>query len=751
MSTLLTIRPEEYRPGDQIDQYRLLERIGYGGQAVVWSAIDGQDNSVVALKLFEYTPPEQSDIAYYEHLLLSGAPRKEDAFEQQSKLLASLNHPNILPLRGSGGVGKLRYQATPYIAAGSLRELLDITHLSRAEFIRLATQIASALEYLHQQHVVHRDLKATNVLVDFGQRAYLADFGLARVLSQSTQPLHTGRGTPPYASPEQHATAKITAQSDIYSLGIMFFEMLTRELPWRGEKSLGIQQLTNPADSLPDPREVNTSVPPRVASALRVITAADPKHRPATALEALRLVLDAFDAPIEPDWTAPASARSDQPLGGVGEAEASSILQHGHNIWLKGTPGIYPLTITRFILVDAAFERAANGAFPVDTSTAAFMLHGALLYGHRADHWWKRVSNPSDKLTTCARALQHTDPAAIERTLTYLSEDASIASAHGLAPATIAPLFSVIDKGDEATGGRLLSLIGRAVARQTEWRRTVFTVPDDLKLAEVALSDQPYADDAAILIGQVRSESAAQALAADLAHWRSVPALTRALEGAGNLPDTLPIITRLRASANLLYQQIAANPIALIRAYLATALGCLVGFGSYAYAMYRLPVFLDAQRFFVALERGALLAVLFAFGLFIVRAITTRLKALSLVNRLATALVTGSICMMLSIFSFDILILDNPPTGWLIPAGCLLIALSASLSAQFVPSRWGRMVIEAGVSSLVIVYSWTLHVNSGAIMHPFLFFEYAWSAAQVWGVALATTLPISIGGNAVDT
>lgn len=749
MSTLLSIHLEEYRPGDHIDQYRLLERIGYGGQAVVWSAIDEQDGSVVALKLFEYTAPEHSDTAYYEHLLLGGAPRREDPFEQQAKLLASLQHPNILPLRGSGSAGKLRYQATPYIAAGSLRDLLDIAYLSRVEFIRLATQIASALDYLHQERVVHRDLKATNVLVDFGQQAYLADFGLARILSQSTQPLHTGRGTPPYASPEQHAASKITAQSDIYSLGIMFFEMLTRELPWRGEKSLGILQLTNPADSLPDPREISTNVPPRMVSALRVITAANPKERPATALEALRLVLEAFDAPSE--VATAARDRSDSAIGTVGEAEAASIFQHGHSIWLKGTPGIYPLPITRFVLVDAAANRSPNGSFLKEPSAAAFMLHGALLYGLRADHWWAQVINPSDKLAICARVLQHTAAAASERALTYLSDDPSLASVSGLAPTTVAPLFSVIDKGDEALSGRLLSLIGRAVARQTEWRRTVFTVPDDLKLAGIALSDQPHADDAAHIIGQVRSESAAHALTVDMEHWRSLPALTRVLESAGDLPGTIPIVTRIQIAANLLYQQITANPIALIRAYLAAALGCFFGFSAYAYITQRLPEYMNAQRIFVALVQGAFLAVLFGFGLFIIHTVTMRLKALSLLNRLAAAVVTGSLCLMLSIFSFHILILDRPPTGWLIPAGCLLIATTASLSAQFVRNRLARMVIEASAVALAIGYGWALHLATGAVMSPFFYFEYEWSAAQVWGVASAVALPIAVGGNLVDT
>src|SRR6185369_5019458 len=131
------------------------------------------------------------------------------------------------------------------------------------------------LDYLHAQGVIHRDLKSENILLDLRYNCYLADFGLARMVSTSTLAFHTGHGTPPYASPEQIQSRALTAKSDIFSFGVLMYEMFTSQLPWNGKKQLGMEQLTSNQE-LPDPREFNNKLPPLLADVLRRITSADP-------------------------------------------------------------------------------------------------------------------------------------------------------------------------------------------------------------------------------------------------------------------------------------------------------------------------------------------------------------------------------------------------------------------------------------------------------------------------------------------
>jgi serine/threonine-protein kinase len=129
--------------------------------------------------------------------------------------------------------------------------------------------------------------------MDLSRNAYVADFGLALFISPTTEILHTGRGTPPYAPPEQHTKSRMTPQSDIFSFGVTLYELFTGQLPWKGEKVLGMQQLSS-GDEIPDPREINPALPPILVKVLRAMTSADPAARPPTAGEAMRFILSRF-------------------------------------------------------------------------------------------------------------------------------------------------------------------------------------------------------------------------------------------------------------------------------------------------------------------------------------------------------------------------------------------------------------------------------------------------------------------------
>ena len=293
MDTLSSASIDDLETGGRVEHYRLLERIGHGGQAVVWSAYDAVCRRVVACK--------------FDEAAESGGPylaAENEAFVQQARLLTTLTHPHILPVYDYGLKDRLRFVVMPYLPGGSLKRWLEAGRLPRQASLQVMAQACLALDYLHRRQIIHRDLKSTNILVDVGRNIYLSDFGLARMLSDSTRPLHTGRGTPPYAPPEQHMASALMPQSDIYSLGVLFYELLTGELPWHGEKILGLLQITEPAACLPDPRELNPEIPVGLVAFLRSLTAAQPVDRPASASETVHRLQAVLQG--EAGWEIPA-------------------------------------------------------------------------------------------------------------------------------------------------------------------------------------------------------------------------------------------------------------------------------------------------------------------------------------------------------------------------------------------------------------------------------------------------------------
>ena len=272
---------EKLERGFQLDEYTLLEAIGQGGEAEIWSGWDTRKNRVVALKI-KHTPGLGDNVTH----TLSG-------FEQQAHLIASLQHPHILPLYTFGTTNGYTYYAMRYNAMGSLADLLRGGALSIEETLDITAQICNALSFLHSHGVVHRDLKPDNVLLDSQHQVYLSDFGLARRLGDQTNILHTGRGTEAYASFEQHNRLGMVPQSDIYSLGILIYEMLSGRLPWEGTDSLASRQFQE-KDELPALHQSNPDIPTEFTDVIRRLTAFYWSERPSTTIDAYQLVAQAL-------------------------------------------------------------------------------------------------------------------------------------------------------------------------------------------------------------------------------------------------------------------------------------------------------------------------------------------------------------------------------------------------------------------------------------------------------------------------
>ena len=277
------------------DRYKIERLVGEGGMATVYLAQDLKHDRRVALKVLR---PELAAVL--------GAER----FVQEIKIAAQLNHPHILGMHDSGSAGESLYYVMPYVEGESLRDKLDREkQLTIDDAVRIAKQVASALDYAHRQGVVHRDIKPENILMHEGE-AMVADVGIALAVKEAggTRLTQTGMslGTPQYMSPEQ-ATGdqSIDARSDVYALGAVVYELLTGDPPFTASSTQAVIA------------KLLTERPTR----LRVMRDTVPDPLEAAVLKALaRLPADRFSNAAE------FAVALDAPTGGSARAEATSIV-----------------------------------------------------------------------------------------------------------------------------------------------------------------------------------------------------------------------------------------------------------------------------------------------------------------------------------------------------------------------------------------------------------------------------------------
>ena len=256
------------------DRYRLQRELGAGGMATIYLAHDLRHDRKVALKVLR---PELAAVIGAERFLV------------EIRTTANLQHPHILPLFDSGHAEGFLYYVMPFVEGESLRDRLNREkQLPVAEAVRIAGEVATALDYAHRHAVIHRDIKPENILLQEG-RALVADFGIALALSQagSTRMTETGMslGTPHYMSPEQAMGERvITARSDVYALGAVTYEMLLGEPPFTGPTAQAIVAKVLTDEPRP-PAQVRRSVPPAVESAVLTALEKLPADRFASAGE----------------------------------------------------------------------------------------------------------------------------------------------------------------------------------------------------------------------------------------------------------------------------------------------------------------------------------------------------------------------------------------------------------------------------------------------------------------------------------
>jgi len=268
--------------GTTINGYEIISQVGQGGMATVFLARQQSMNRNVALKFL----PKQfmSDDTYLQR------------FEREVKIVSQLEHRNIVPVYDYGEHNGQPYIAMRYMTAGSVDDLLRDGRVPVERILSIIEQVAPALDYAHSKDILHRDLKPSNILLDDGGGAFITDFGIARILSEQSTAITTQGvvGTPSYMSPEQAQAHALDGRSDVYSLGVMLFEMVTGRRPFESDTpySIAVMQVTT---APPSPRAYDNNVSSAIESVVLKALRKDPQKRYDNAGElasALRLAIE---------------------------------------------------------------------------------------------------------------------------------------------------------------------------------------------------------------------------------------------------------------------------------------------------------------------------------------------------------------------------------------------------------------------------------------------------------------------------
>jgi serine/threonine protein kinase len=254
-------------PGTKLGNYLIERELGRGGMGIVYKAHEESLQRVVALKIL--SPTLVRDPAYAQRFL------------REARAGARLHHPNIVPVHAVGEIDGHHYISMAYVKGAPLSAAMrQKGQLPVNKAIDIARQIADALSAAHAQGIVHRDIKPDNIMLDQAGRIQVMDFGLARVLSARTQLTgdHSILGTPSYMSPEQCNGSAVDGRSDLYSLGVVLYEMLAGAKPFQGDSPIAIMYQIQ-RDPPPPLEELNTSVPSEVVKVVECLMAKSPDKR----------------------------------------------------------------------------------------------------------------------------------------------------------------------------------------------------------------------------------------------------------------------------------------------------------------------------------------------------------------------------------------------------------------------------------------------------------------------------------------
>ena len=228
----MPIKPQLGLTGTTFGRYRIDQFIGSGGMAAVYKAYDIRLDREVAIKVLPQISQTDEYIA---------------RFQREAKAMARLFHPNIVSVHDFGQQDGNLYLVMDFIRGGTLESILSVQPIPYLEAINFLLPVVNALGYAHQQGVIHRDVKPANILMDYDKRPVLSDFGIAKViLGDNIQPVTrtgVGIGTPDYMAPEQGLGRAVDGRADVYSLGVIFYEMIVGKKPYPEGKGMQVMMM----------------------------------------------------------------------------------------------------------------------------------------------------------------------------------------------------------------------------------------------------------------------------------------------------------------------------------------------------------------------------------------------------------------------------------------------------------------------------------------------------------------------------
>jgi serine/threonine-protein kinase len=262
-------------PGTQVDSYRIDAPIAKSGMATIFRATDTRDGRTVALKI--------------PHPDMEADPILSDRFKREAEIGERLQHPNVMRVFGGDRRSRV-YMVMEWCPGRLLRQILNEGRLPQDRAIRIAIEVLKALDYIHSNGVVHRDLKPENIIVDDNDHIKLIDFGIAgdTASRRLTYANFTAMlGTPDYIAPEQVKGKRGDGRTDLYSMGVILYEMLTGKLPFSGPSPMAAMNDRLVNHPLP-PSVADPSISPELQEILYRALERDPKNRYATAQEFIR-------------------------------------------------------------------------------------------------------------------------------------------------------------------------------------------------------------------------------------------------------------------------------------------------------------------------------------------------------------------------------------------------------------------------------------------------------------------------------
>lgn len=253
--------------GKKLGQYILLEQLGEGGMAKVYNALDSRVERNVAIKVI--LPSKRTSNVFLQQ------------FEREAKALANLTHTNIVKVLNYGVQDGQPYLVMEYVSGGTLKEAMN-QKIPWQTAAAILAPIARALDYVHRQQIVHRDVKPSNILLQDDFRPMLSDFGILKLLEGKGEKVDSaigaGIGTPEYMPPEQGMGKEVDFRADIYSLGLVFYEMITGQKPYTADTPMAVV-IKHVTDELPLPTSIDKNIPKFVERAILRAVQKEPQKR----------------------------------------------------------------------------------------------------------------------------------------------------------------------------------------------------------------------------------------------------------------------------------------------------------------------------------------------------------------------------------------------------------------------------------------------------------------------------------------